>query len=125
MASNKTVVKGIRASQEFFDKCDLVAKAEGVDRNKLIVRVMSEYIEKTNNDKISIVEKLLEEYSFLTQNQIKDFIEQSENIYYDISKKYKVNSCAINEKFKKTWLYEATKEIIKADLVEKVENEKD
>jgi hypothetical protein len=47
MASNKTVVKGLRASQEFFDKCDLFAKAEGVDRNKLIVRVVSEYC--TNN----------------------------------------------------------------------------
>ena len=43
MSSNKTVVKGIRAIQEFFDKCDFVAKAEGVDRNKLIVRVVSEY----------------------------------------------------------------------------------
>ena len=41
--ASKTVVKGIRASQEFFDKCDLVAKSEGVDRNKLIVRVVSEY----------------------------------------------------------------------------------
>lgn len=39
----KTVVKGIRASQEFFDKCDLVAEAEGIDRNKLIIRVVSEY----------------------------------------------------------------------------------
>ena len=46
MASNKTVVKGIRAEQSFFDKCDLVAKGEGVDRNKLIVRVVSEYCEK-------------------------------------------------------------------------------
>ena len=45
MSSNKTVVKGIRASQEFFDKCDLVAKAEGVDRNKLIIRVVNKYIE--------------------------------------------------------------------------------
>ena len=45
MSSNKTIVKGIRASQEFFDKCDLVAKAEGVDRNKLIIRVVSEYCE--------------------------------------------------------------------------------
>lgn len=43
MASGKTVVRGIRANQEFFDKCDLVAKAEGVDRNKLIVRVVEEY----------------------------------------------------------------------------------
>lgn len=46
MGSNKTVVKGLRASQEFFDKCDLVAKAEGVDRNKLIVRVVSEHCDK-------------------------------------------------------------------------------
>ena len=46
MASNKTVVKGIRASREFFDKCDLVAKGEGVDRNKLIVRVVSNYCSK-------------------------------------------------------------------------------
>lgn len=53
----KTVVKGLRASQEFFDKCDLVAKAEGIDRNKLIVRVISEYcykvdlVEKVENDR--------------------------------------------------------------------------
>ena len=45
MGSNKTVVKGLRASQEFFDKCDLVAKAEGVDRNKLIVRVVEDYLD--------------------------------------------------------------------------------
>ncbi len=50
MASNKTVVKGIRAEQSFFDKCDLVAKAEGVDRNKLIVRVVSEYYESKVKD---------------------------------------------------------------------------
>ena len=43
MASKITIVRGLRASREFFDKCDLVAKAEGVDRNKLIVRVVSEY----------------------------------------------------------------------------------
>ena len=48
MGSNKTVVKGLRASQEFFDKCDLVAKAEGVDRNKLIVRVVCEYCYKAD-----------------------------------------------------------------------------
>ena len=45
MASNKTVVKGLRASREFFNKCDLVAKAEGVDRNKLIVRVVEDYLD--------------------------------------------------------------------------------
>ena len=43
MSSSTTVVRGLRASQEFFNKCDLVAKAEGVDRNKLIVRVVGEY----------------------------------------------------------------------------------
>ena len=48
MSSNKTVVKGLRASQEFFDKCDLVAKAEGIDRNKLIVRVIGEYCDKAD-----------------------------------------------------------------------------
>lgn len=46
MSSSTTVVKGLRASREFFDKCDLVAKAEGVDRNKLIVGVVSEYLDK-------------------------------------------------------------------------------
>lgn len=53
MANNKTVVKGIRASQEFFDKCDLVAKAECVDRNKLIIRIVREYC-----DKADLVEKV-------------------------------------------------------------------
>lgn len=37
MASRKTVVKGLRASKEFFDKCDALAKSQGIDRNKLIV----------------------------------------------------------------------------------------
>lgn len=46
MSSKITVVKSLRASREFFDKCDLVAKAEGVDRNKLIVGIVSEYCEK-------------------------------------------------------------------------------
>lgn len=45
MLSSKTVVKGIRAEQEFFDKCDLVAKAEGIDRNKLIVGCVEEYLD--------------------------------------------------------------------------------
>ena len=56
MSSNKTVVKGIRASQDFFDKCDLVAKAEGVDRNKLIVRVVSEYCENIIDYSKEVVE---------------------------------------------------------------------
>ena len=58
MASNKTVVKGIRASQEFFDKCDLVAKAECVDRNKLIVRVVSEYVDRLIDLYSDLVEKV-------------------------------------------------------------------
>lgn len=58
MSSNKTVVKGIRASQEFFDKCDLVAKAEGVDRNKLIIRVVSEYIDRLIDLYSDLVEKV-------------------------------------------------------------------
>lgn len=56
MSSNKTVVRSIRASQEFFDKCDLVAKAEGVDRNKLIVRVVSEYCDNIIDYSKEVVE---------------------------------------------------------------------
>lgn len=58
----KTVVKGLRAEQSFFDRCDLVAKAEGVDRNKLIVRVMSEYLDKDEWEKASIVMTLSDEF---------------------------------------------------------------
>ena len=57
MSSRKTIVKAIRASREFFDKCDLVAKAEGVDRNKLIVRVVSEYCEKVFQ-KVGFIENI-------------------------------------------------------------------
>lgn len=45
MSSSKTVVKSLRAEKEFFDKCDLVARAEGIDRNKLIVRCVEEYLD--------------------------------------------------------------------------------
>ena len=69
MASNKTVVKGIRASQEFFDKCDLVAKAEGVDRNKLIVRVMSEYCDGYYN---SLITEWKENYAYVVEPNIVD-----------------------------------------------------
>jgi hypothetical protein len=82
MSSNKTVVKGIRASQEFFDKCDLVAKAEGVDRNKLIVRVVGEYCEK-----------VLQKVGFIEN------ISMSEALDIEI------------------------KQLLKADLVEKLEND--
>ena len=42
----KTVVKGIRAEQEFFDKCDAIAEIEDTNRNELIVRVVKKYFEK-------------------------------------------------------------------------------
>ena len=45
MSSSTTVVKGIRASQEFFDKCDLVAKKCGITRNTLILNVVVNYLD--------------------------------------------------------------------------------
>ena len=69
MASNKTVVKGIRASQEFFDKCDLVAKAEGVDRNKLIVRVVGEYCDGYYK---SLITEWKENYAYVVEPNIVD-----------------------------------------------------
>ena len=42
----KTVVKGLRAEQSFFDKVELVAKAENISKNELIVRVVGEYCDK-------------------------------------------------------------------------------
>lgn len=44
--SEKTIVRGIRAPQEFWDRCDNVSEAEGTDRNKLIVRVVNKYCDK-------------------------------------------------------------------------------
>lgn len=44
--SVKTIVRGIRAPQEFWDKCDSVAEAQGTDRNKLIVGVVNKYCDK-------------------------------------------------------------------------------
>lgn len=38
-----TVVRGIRATDDFWRRCDIVARLEKTDRNKLIVRVMSNY----------------------------------------------------------------------------------
>lgn len=43
--SSKTVVRGVRASQSFWEKCDKVAVCENITRNELILRVMKEYIE--------------------------------------------------------------------------------
>lgn len=42
----KTIVRGVRATQSFWDKCDTVAEAQGTDRNKLIVCVVSKYCDK-------------------------------------------------------------------------------
>ena len=39
----KTVVRGLRAEQSFFDTVGMVAKAENISKNELIVRVVSEY----------------------------------------------------------------------------------
>lgn len=84
MASNKTVVKGIRASQEFFDKCDLVAKAEGVDRNKLIVRIVGEYCEKVLQkvgfiENISLAEALDIEIKQLLKADLVEKVENGNN----------------------------------------------
>lgn len=67
MRNDKTVVKGLRASQEFFDKCDLVAKGEGVDRNKLIVRVVNKYIDdlfEYSNEIVENRERIIQEAEF-------------------------------------------------------------
>ena len=45
----ETVVRGVRADNEFWKKCDLIAKSENTTRNELIVRVVSEYCEKAVN----------------------------------------------------------------------------
>lgn len=55
----KTVVKGLRAEQSFFDKVEMVAKAENISKNELIVRVVSEYCEKVENTMIKQMEKCL------------------------------------------------------------------
>lgn len=45
-----TIVKGVRAKQSFWDNCDLVAKKENIDRNKLIIREVSNYILQNNGE---------------------------------------------------------------------------
>lgn len=45
-----TIVKGIRATPQQFVKWSKVAKAEGLNRNKLIVKVMENYCKKVRND---------------------------------------------------------------------------
>lgn len=39
----KTIIKGIRAEQEFWDACDKMAMRQKTTRNELIIRVMSRY----------------------------------------------------------------------------------
>jgi hypothetical protein len=53
----KTVVRGLRASQSFFDRCDLIAKEKGIDRNKLIIMVVNEYCEKVLQ-KVGFIENI-------------------------------------------------------------------
>lgn len=48
--SKLTVVKSLRASKEFWDKADKTAKKEKTDRNKLIVKVVSEYCNEVNKN---------------------------------------------------------------------------
>ena len=48
----KTVVKGLRAEQSFFDKLDLVAKMENTNRNELIVRVVKDYLWHIENNMV-------------------------------------------------------------------------
>lgn len=45
----KTVVKGLRAEQSFFDKIDSVALEQNTNRNELIVRVMKDYLWQIDN----------------------------------------------------------------------------
>lgn len=42
----ETKVRGVRAENEFWVKCDKVAKIEKTDRNELIVRVVTKYCDK-------------------------------------------------------------------------------
>jgi hypothetical protein len=100
MSSKITVVKSLRASREFFDKCDLIAKAEGVDRNKLIVRIVSEYCDGYYK---SLITEWKENYTYVVEPNIVNNNKPCE--YPFVECKYLME----NE--------------IKADLVEKVEND--
>lgn len=42
----KTVVKGLRASQEFFDMCDFFAKRDGGTRNDFILGCVGNYVQE-------------------------------------------------------------------------------
>lgn len=47
--SKLTVVKSLRASKSFWDKAEKVAKSEKTDRNKLIVKVVTDYCNEVEN----------------------------------------------------------------------------
>ena len=42
----KTVVRGIRATDEFWEICQEVAERENTTRNELIVKVLNKYIKR-------------------------------------------------------------------------------
>lgn len=44
--SKLTKVRSVRATDEFWRKCDIMARLEKTDRNKLIVRVLNNYFNK-------------------------------------------------------------------------------
>lgn len=41
----KTVTRSVRASTDFFDMVDTVSIAQGISRNELIFKIVSEYCE--------------------------------------------------------------------------------
>ncbi len=46
----KTVVRGLRASQTFWERCDKVAESENMTRNEFILFVVNEYLSKKDED---------------------------------------------------------------------------
>lgn len=44
--SKLTKVRSVRATDEFWRKCDIMARLEKTDRNKLIVKVLNNYCNK-------------------------------------------------------------------------------
>ena len=65
----KTVVKGLRAEQSFFDKVEIVAKAENISKNELIVRVVSEYCDGYCK---SLITEWKENYAYVVEPNIVD-----------------------------------------------------
>lgn len=46
MQEKKTVVRGIRASDSFWGRCDEEAHRQNTTRNKLIISIINEYLDK-------------------------------------------------------------------------------